>query len=93
MNLRFEAAVDRLENLDALAAIKAWLARAFAYDDEHVLITAIRRDLVLDLSDVEIKDVLFDAVENERNPMDVLRQFLDADSSSEGMSPSALKPR
>lgn len=93
MNLRVEAAVERLENLDALAAIKAWLTRAFAYDDEHVLITAIRRDLVLDLSDVEIKDVLYDAVENERTPMLVLRQLLDADRGSEGLSPTSFKPR
>jgi hypothetical protein len=95
MNLRLEAEAEaeRLENVDALAAIKAWLGRAFAYDDEHVLITAIRRDLVLALSDVEIKDILFAAVENERTPMLVLRQLLDADKGSEGMTRSTLKPR
>lgn len=93
MKLRIEPAVERLEHLDALAAIKAWLTRAFAYDDEHVLITAIRRELVLDLSDVEIKDVLYEAADNERLPIEALRRLLLADRGSEGMSPSSQKPR
>lgn len=93
MKLRTEPAVERVEHLDALAAIKAWLTRAFAYDDEHVLITAIRRELVLDLSDVEIKDVLYEAAGNERLPIEALRRLLVADRGSEGSSPSSLKPR
>lgn len=93
MKLRIEPAVECLEHPDAMAAIKAWLTRAFAYDDEHVLITAIRRELVLDLSDVEIKDVLYEAADNERLPIEALRRLLVADRGSEGMSPSSLKPR
>ena len=93
MDPRPEATSERIGNLDALTAVKAWLGRAFAYDEEHGLITAIRRDLVLDLADVEIKDVLYDAVENEQTPMFVVRQLLDADKGSEGVTRTALKPR
>ena len=93
MKLRVEAAVERLEHLDALAAIKAWLTRAFAYDEEHVLITAIRRDLVLDLSDVEIKNVLYEAAEHERLATEAIRRLLVADRGSEVLSRSSLKPR
>jgi hypothetical protein len=93
MKLRVEAAVERLEHLDALASIKAWLTRAFAYDEEHVLITAIRRDLVLDLSDVEIKDVLYEAADNDRLPIEALRRLLVADKGSVGLGRSSLKAR
>jgi hypothetical protein len=93
MKLRSEPAVERLEHSDALAAIKAWLTRAFAYDEEHVLITAIRRDLVLDLSDVEIKDVLYEAADNDRLPIEALRRLLVADKGSVGLGRSSLKAR
>lgn len=84
---------NRIERLDAIEAAEAWLARNFAHDEEIVLITAIRRSLVLDLSDVEIKEVLYHAAENECSGADVVRDLLDADKGSEGMSRSSLKPR
>ena len=76
-----------------MAAIKVWLTRAFAYDEEHVLITAIRRDLVLDLSDVEIKDVLYEVADNERLPIEALRRLLVADKGCEELGRSSLRPR
>jgi hypothetical protein len=84
---------DRLENLDALAAIKAWLAGDFGYGEENVLILAIRRDTDIDLSDSEIKEIFCEAIEDDRAPMDILQELIRADSGSEGMSPSSLKPR
>jgi hypothetical protein len=84
---------EPLEDLDALAAITAWLSRDFAYDEEHLLILAIRRNLVLDLSDVEIKDVLYEAAENERLATEAIRRLLVADRGSEGLVRSTLKPR
>jgi hypothetical protein len=84
---------EPLEDLDALAAITAWLSRDFAFDEEHVLILAIRRNLVLDLSDVEIKDVLYEAAENERLATEAIRRLLVADRGSEGLVRSTLKPR
>jgi hypothetical protein len=84
---------DRLETLDALGAIKAWLSGDFDHAAEHILMLAIRRDTDIDLSDCEIKEILYEAVEDELEPMEILHQLLRADSGSEGMSPSSIKPR
>lgn len=84
---------DRLEDLDALAAIKAWLAGDFGYGEENILILAIRRDTDIDLSDSEIKEIFCEAIEDDREPMHVLQELIRADRGSEGMSPSSLKPR
>jgi hypothetical protein len=85
--------LSRSETLDALGAIKAWLAGDFGYGEENVLMLAIRRDAGIDLSDSEIKEVVCEAIEDEREPMLVLQELIRADSSSEGMSPSSLRPR
>jgi hypothetical protein len=84
---------DRLQALDALGAITAWLAGDFGYSEEHILIHAIRRDTDIDLSDSEIKEIFCEAIEDVREPMDILQELVRADSGSEGMSPSSLKPR
>ena len=84
---------DRLEDLDALGAIKAWLAGDFGCGEENILMLAIRRDTDIDLSDSEIKEIFCEAIEDEREPMDVFQDLIRADSGSEGMSPSSLKPR
>lgn len=84
---------ERLETLDALGSIEAWLAGNFCYGEENVLMLAIRRSTDIDLSDSEIKEILFEAIEDERTPMDVLRELIQADKGSEGMSPASLKPR
>jgi hypothetical protein len=84
---------DRLESLDALGAIKAWLAGDVGYGEENALMLAIRRDTGIDLSDSEIKEIFCEAIEDEREPMHVLQQLIRADCSSEGISPSSLRPR
>ena len=84
---------DRLETLDALGAIKAWLAGDFGHGEENILMLAIRRGTDIDLSDSEIKEIFCEAIEDEREPMRVLQELIRADSSSEGMSPSSLRPR
>jgi len=84
---------DRLDNLDALAAIKAWLAGDFGYGEENILMLAIRRDTDINLSDSEIKEIFCEAIEDGREPIDILQELIRSDSGSEGMSPSALKPR
>jgi hypothetical protein len=84
---------ERLETLDALGAIKAWLAGDFCCGEEKLLILAIRRDTDIDLSDSEIKEIFFEAIEDEREPMGVLQELIRADNGSEGISPSSLKPR
>ena len=84
---------DRLENLDALGAIKAWLSGDCDYAEENILMLAIRRDTDIDLSDCEIKEIFHEAIEDEIEPMTILQQLLMADSGSEGISPSSLRPR
>jgi hypothetical protein len=75
---------DRLETLDALGAIKAWLAGDVGYSDENILILAIRRDTDIDLSVSEIKKIFCEAIEDDREPMDILQALIRADSGSEG---------
>jgi hypothetical protein len=84
---------DRLETLDALGAIKAWLTGDFSYGEENILMLAIRRETDIDLSDSEIKEIFCEAVEDERQPLYVLQELIRADSGSEGISPSSLRPR
>jgi hypothetical protein len=84
---------NRLDNLDALGAIKAWLAGDYGYAEENILMLAIRRDTDIDLSDSEIKEIFCEAIEDELEPMTILHQLLKADSGSEGTSPSSLKPQ
>ena len=52
---------DRLEHLDAMSAIRAWLLGDYKRGEERVLILAIRRETDLELTDAEIREVLIEA--------------------------------
>jgi len=93
MSQRVESAADRLKGLDPLAAIAAWLSRDFAHDEERFLIAAIRRVLGLELSDVEIKDVLYDSEDTESDALETLRRLLVADRGRADANQSGVKPR
>jgi len=67
---------DRLENLDALSAIKAWLLGDYKRGEERVLILAIRRETGLELTDGEIREVLAEAVNDEVNAMTTFQRLL-----------------
>lgn len=67
---------DRLEQLDAMAAIKAWLLGDYKRGEERVLILAIRRETGLELTDREIRDVLIEAVNDNTTAMSVLEKLL-----------------
>ncbi|GDX95165.1 hypothetical protein LBMAG47_08290 [Planctomycetia bacterium] len=67
---------DRLEHLDAISAIKAWLLGDYNRGEERVLILAIRRETGLDLTDGEIRDVLIEAVNDKTNAMGVFERLL-----------------
>ena len=67
---------DRLESLDAMSAIKAWLLGDYRRGEERVLILAIRRELGLELTDAEICDVLVEAANNNAAAMNVFRRLL-----------------
>ena len=84
---------DRLETLNAIGAIKAWIAGDFSCGEESLFSLAIRRDTGIDLSDSEIKDVICDAIDDDLKPLDVLEHLLKADVGSEGINPSSLNPR
>jgi hypothetical protein len=67
---------DRLENLDAMSAIKAWLLGDYRRGEERVLILAIRRETGLELTDSEIRDVLIEAVNDNTSAMGVFERLL-----------------
>lgn len=67
---------DRLDHLDAMTAIKAWLLGDYRRGEERVLILAIRRETGLGLTDGEIRDVLIEAVNDNTTAMSVLERLL-----------------
>jgi len=67
---------DRLDHLDAMTAIKAWLLGDYKRGEERVLILAIRRETGLELTDREIRDVLIEAVNYNTTAMSVLERLL-----------------
>jgi hypothetical protein len=57
----------RFESLSALApidAVRAWLDGDFGIGDEPALISAIRKDARISLSDDDITDGILDAMDN-----------------------------
>lgn len=73
---------DRLEHLDAMSAIKAWLLGDYKRGEERVLILAIRRETGLDLTDGEIRDVLIQAVNDNASAMSVFERLLMLETNS-----------
>ena len=67
---------DRLDHLDAMTAIKAWLLGDYKRGEERVLILAIRRETGLELTDREIRDVLIEAVNDNMTAMSVFERLL-----------------
>ena len=58
---------SRFESLRALApidAVRAWLDGDFGMGDESALISAIRKDTRISLSDDDITDAIMDAMDN-----------------------------
>ena len=54
---------DRLSGLAPVDAVKAWLDGDFGLSDEPALISAIRKDRRIALSDDEIEEVILDAMD------------------------------
>ena len=58
---------NRFESLNALApvdAIRAWLDGDFGMADEPALISAIRKDLRISISDADIEDTILYAMDD-----------------------------
>jgi hypothetical protein len=58
---------ERYEHLRALApfeAVRAWINGEFGIGDEPAMISAIRKDTRISISDEAIEDILMDAMED-----------------------------
>lgn len=84
---------DRLEHLDAMAAIKAWLLGDYRHGEERVLLLAIRRDTGLELTDAEMRDVLVEARNDAACSMTVLEKLLAMESLSPDEDGFVVRPR
>jgi hypothetical protein len=63
--MRDENRFQRLKSLTPIEAAKAWLNGEFGIYDEPAIIAAIRKDLRIKLSDDEIMEFLFKALEKD----------------------------
>jgi hypothetical protein len=84
---------DRLEQLDALAAIKAWLLGDYRRGEERVLLLAIRRDTGLELTDAEMRNVLAEARNDATCAMTALEKLLAMESLSPDEESFVVRPR
>ena len=78
MNQNSEA-FDRLMNMDALGAVRAWLSGDFVAGEEGFLMVAIRRDTGLELTDGEIKVICCDGIGKNQDPLQILKALFKAD--------------
>jgi hypothetical protein len=61
--------------------------------DETTKIAAIRRESRIDLSDAEIKDLIYEAIEEGWGPDHVLGRLVDLDDGSDGIRRTGFPPR
>jgi hypothetical protein len=74
---------NRFESLSALApidAVRAWLAGDFGMGDEPALISAIRQDSRISLSEDDITEVILDAMDNGMDATACLERLTTAKS-------------
>jgi hypothetical protein len=83
---------DRLEHLDAMSAIKAWLLSDYKRGEERVLILAIRRETGLELTDAEIRDVMVEAINDNTTAMGVFERLLMLETDADEQC-AVTKPR
>jgi len=65
MNARNKERFERLRALSPVDAVQAWLEGDFGIGDEAAMIAAIRKDPRITVSDDEIVDTIFDAMDEE----------------------------
>lgn len=78
---------NRLESLDALGAVRAWLEDDYGCGEDRILVQAIRRQTGISLGDRAIWEVLSEAYADDATPAQALEQLLDAAGGA------ATKPR
>jgi len=91
MNQNSEA-FDRLMNLDALGAVRAWLSGDFVAGEEGFLMLAIRRDADLELTDAEIEEICCQGIDKKLEPLQILKALFKADREPKLVEPPT-KPR
>lgn len=69
---------DRLSALAPIDAIGSWLDGDFGMGDEPALISAIRKDPRVSMSDDDIEDVIMDAMEDGLDPTACLEKLASA---------------
>ena len=94
MHAEREVWVARIQGGTATEAISKWLSGDYRCGDEPVMIDAIRRSLGNELSDVEIKQLIYEAWERGQSADDALQRLRRAgdgaamSDASAGLSPS-----
>lgn len=78
---------NRLESLDALGAVRAWLEDDYGCGEDRVLVQAIRRETGIALDDRAIWEVLSEAQAVDATPSRALAALLAAAGTG------AAKPR
>jgi hypothetical protein len=79
MHTSFEQeSFNRLESLDALAAVRAWLEDDYGCGEDRVLVQAIRRETGIALDDRAIWEVLSEAQAIDATPSRALAALLAA---------------
>ena len=76
---------QRYERLSALApieAVRAWLDGDFGIGDEPALISAVRKDTRINLSDDAITDIIMDAMDDDWDPAACLEKLAALGSST-----------
>jgi hypothetical protein len=76
----------------ATEAIARWLEGRYQPGDEQAMLTTIRRETGTDLSDVEIKVIVYDAHDHGSDAPEVLSRLLDA-GRREAAPPRSRAPR
>ena len=66
----------KLSALSPIDAVRAWLNGDFGIGDEPALISAIRKDSRIKISDDEIEDVVIGAIDEELDAEVCLKQLL-----------------
>ena len=80
-----EEAFARLQSLDALGAIRAWLEDDYDYGEDRVLVQAIRRETGIALRDEAIWMLLSDAQATDASPSCTLADLLAANSADDSI--------
>ena len=76
----------------AIEAIATWLEGHYQAGDEPAMLRVIRREICGDLSDAEIKCMVYEASEHARDATVVLARLREADRRATG-SPVVQPPR